>query len=175
VTGSPIGFVVYDRDSKPDPVLREVVRRLEVQRVRVRGLLQHGEQNEAAVCATMTLEDIGTGRRVQIFERRGHETRGCRLDPSGLAEAAVWVRESIEARPEILFINRFGRQEAEGRGLVDEIGAALSADIPTIIPVGRALLPDWEEFAGGEGMHLPNDADGLEAWCLSHLARLPPA
>lgn len=167
--GARIGIVVYDRDSRPDAMFAAAVRRLRARGVRVGGLLQEVKGDDSSCCTSLFLEDIATGRRVQIFEHRGAETRGCRLDASGLAEAAALLREAIEARSDLLFVNRFGRQEAGGRGLVDEIATAVLADIPVVVAVGAALLDGWNAFAGPHGERLGN-ADELEAWCLRQLA-----
>lgn len=164
---SPIAVVVYGRDRRPDAMLAEAARRLRLGGLDVRGLLQCGTSGDSSRCAALFLDDIGTGRRIQVFEQRGRDTRGCRLDPSGLACAAMWVREAIAARPDILFVNRFGRQEAAGRGLLGEIGAAATAEIPVVVAVGEALLPDWRSFAGEEGTRLGSDAEALVTWCLA--------
>jgi hypothetical protein len=161
-----IGVVVYDRDSRPDAMLADVVRRLQGRGLRVGGLLQEAKGDRAACCETLALEDIGTGRRAEIFERRGPQARGCRLDPAGLAAAAWFLRQAVEARPDVLFVNRFGRQEADGRGLSDEIAAAVLAGIPIVVAVGEAILPAWQAYADGAGTRLEGAA-ALEAWCLA--------
>ena len=171
---APLCVVAYDRDERPDSVLAEVARRLEAAGARVRGLLQEGEPGDASCCASLFLHDIGTGRRVEVFERRGANARGCRLDPSGLAEAAGWLREAIASCPDILFINRFGRQEADGRGLLDEIASAVMADIPVVIAVSAMLLPAWRAYAGDDAAVIALDAERLEVWCLDVL-RQPAA
>lgn len=162
----PICVVTYDRGNRPDRMLAEVAARLGRAGVRVGGLLQEEKVDTGSNCATLHLEDIATGRRVQIFENRGAGTRGCKLDPAGLAEAAGWLRAAVDARPDILFVNRFGRQEAEGRGLADEIGAAVASGIPVVIAVGEALLAAWDDFAGDGATVLAVEGAALEAWCL---------
>lgn len=161
-----IAVVGYGRERRPDAMLARVARRLQRRGLRVAGLLQAGEAGGGPRCATLVLEDIGSGERVQLFERRGAGARGCRLDPGGLAHAAGWLRRAIEERPDVLFVNRFGRQEAEGRGLLGEIAEAVVADIPLVVAVGEALLPDWEGFIG-EATDRFADAETLEAWCLA--------
>lgn len=168
-----LGLVVHCRDGRPDAALAAAARRLQAAGLRVAGLLQAGTKGDPACCATLALEDIGSGRRVPIFERRAAAARGCRLDPSGLAEAAGWLRDAIEGRPDILFVNRFGRQESEGRGLIDEIAAAVLAGIPVVVAVGEALLPQWRDFAGEAGTALPADPDRIAAWCLAQREILP--
>ena len=170
MTDSPICILVYRRDERPDTAITEAVARLRADGIDVQGLLQEGTEGSASCCATLFLEDIGSGRRVEIFQNRGRETRGCRLDASGLAEAAAWLREAIESRPAVLVLNRFGRQEAEGRGLVDEIAAAAVAGIPVIVPVNEKLLPEWDAFSGGADDRMPANPDRILQWCRSIVA-----
>lgn len=161
-----ICVVAYDATEQPDAALAQAARRLGALGVTVRGLLQNGAAGDAARCAVLFLEDIGTGRRIQIFEARGLAARGCRLDTCGLAEAAAWLREAVEAKPDMLFVNRFGRQESSGRGLLDEIGAAVAAGIPIVIAVSTACLPAWRAFAGTESVLVAVDADRIVTWSL---------
>jgi hypothetical protein len=163
---SRICTVIYDQGFSPDTVLREAVTALQGRGLGVGGLLQTGRSGNAVDCGELALEDIGSGRRIQAFERRGQGTRGCKLDTSSLAEAGGWLRAAIDRKPDILFINRFGRQEAGGRGLTDEIAAAVTAEIPLVIAVGRMLLPEWLAFAGDDVVRTEVDARLIEMWCL---------
>ncbi|MXQ14272.1 DUF2478 domain-containing protein [Microvirga makkahensis] len=172
MTENRIGVVVYDRESRPDAVLRQVAQHLKSLNLRVGGLLQEGLSGDAVGCGTLLLEDIGTGRRIQAFEMRGSGTRGCRLNSSSLAEAGGWLRAAIEGKPDILFVNRFGRQEAAGRGLRDEIAAAIATGLPVVIAVGKDLMPEWHAFAGPEFVRLPVDPERIATWCLAHAERV---
>ncbi|MCO5091185.1 DUF2478 domain-containing protein [Bosea sp. (in: a-proteobacteria)] len=163
--------LVHARDEAPDPVIARVVARLEAKGLKPRGLMQHGEPAGCGnSCATLYLDDIGMGRRVRIFEDRGPEAQGCRLDTAGLAVAAGWLREAVEARPDLLIVNRFGKHEGEGRGLREEIGMAVAAGIPIVIAVKRQYLEDWLAFAGEAFATAPLDAAAIEGWCYRALA-----
>jgi hypothetical protein len=162
--------LVHERDEAPDPVIARTVARLEAQGLKPRGLLQHGEPGCGSTCATLYLDDIGMRRRVRIFEDRGPEARGCRLDTAGLSVAAGWLREAVEARPDVLFVNRFGKHEGEGRGLREEIGLAVAAGIPIVIAVKRPYLESWRAFAGESFATLPLDAGEIEGWCRKAVA-----
>jgi hypothetical protein len=165
VNRPPICVIAYRTDERPDDAVAAAVAALLARGFKVRGLLQEGSEGGPSCCATLFLEDIGSGRRVEIFQNRGREARGCRLDASGLAEAAAWVREAVESRPDVLVLNRFGRQESEGRGLLDEIGAAVLAGIPVVIPVNDVLMQDWDAFAGDVYDRIPAAAGRIEEWC----------
>lgn len=167
MTGSRIGVVVFDRECRPDGALRQVVHSLKSRGWRVGGLLQDGQPGDARHCGMLFLEDIETGCRIQAFEMRGSGTRGCRLDTSSLAQAGGWLWAAIDGKPDILFINRFGRQEAAGRGLRTEMATAIATGIPVLIAVGKELIPEWCAFAGPDFVHLDVDPKRIEAWCLA--------
>ena len=150
--GCRLAVVVYEPANPPDAVLAAAAKKLQALGLRVGGLLQEAEGSGKRT--ELFARDIASGRRVRLFEDRGRKARGCRLDAAGLAEAASWLRDAIDAKPDVLFVNRFGRQETIGRGLVEEIGAAIVSDIPVVVPVAATLMPQWRRFAGGEGVRL---------------------
>src|SRR3954469_24730680 len=92
-------------------------------------------------------------------------SRGCRLDPSGLADAAVWLREAVQSRPDMRFVNRFGRQEAAGQGLRSEIAEAVSRH-PHCRPCRERASARLGTVYGRQ-QRGPRDAVALEAWCLA--------
>jgi nucleoside-triphosphatase THEP1 len=79
-----------------------------------------------------------------------------------------WMRvagsRALEDGADIVIINRFGRQEREGKGLAYLIERALSADIPVVIAVPVHRFADWIRFAGGMSVKLRCDRDALDAW-----------
>jgi nucleoside-triphosphatase THEP1 len=166
-----LAVVVYSSANPPDAVLAAAVEKLQARGLRVGGLLQQAEGSGKR--AELFARDIASGRRVRLFEDRGRKARGCRLDAAGLAEAASWLRHAIDAKPDVLFVNRFGRQETVGRGLVDEIGAAIVSDIPVVVPLAATLMPQWRRFAGEDGVRLK--ATSPERFCQELLTWLGAA
>jgi nucleoside-triphosphatase THEP1 len=166
-----LAVVVYEPASPPDAVLAAAARKLQARGLRVGGLLQEAEGSGKRT--ELFARDIASGRRARLFEDRGRKARGCRLDPAGLADAASLLREAIDAKPDVLFVNRFGRQETLGRGLVDEIGAAIVSDIPVVVPVAATLMPQWRRFAGEDGVRLK--ATSTERLCQELLTWLGAA
>jgi hypothetical protein len=81
---------------------------------------------------------------------------------------ASWMRvagsRALEDGADIVIINRFGRQERDGKGLAYLIERALSADIPVVIAVPAHRFADWIRFAGGMSVKLRCDRDALDAW-----------
>ena len=63
----------------------------------------------------------------------------------------------------MLIVNRFGRQEREGKGLSYLVERALSADIPVVIAVPSHRFADWIKFADGMSVKLRCSREALDA------------
>jgi nucleoside-triphosphatase THEP1 len=92
---------------------------------------------------------------------------GCRLDPDRLASLAVRLAAAIDAGADLVIINRFGRSEAEGKGLIDLIPQALEADIPVLIAVPEQRFPAWIRFSEGMNVRLACRREALDRWWLA--------
>jgi hypothetical protein len=101
---------------------------------------------------------------VSLFQDLGSFAGGCRLDVGRLLDAGERIASAIDQGADVVIINRFGRQEREGKGLSYVIERALSADIPVVIAVPSHRFSDWIRFAEGMSVRLPCDRRALEAW-----------
>ncbi len=110
------------------------------------------------------LDGSGT---VRISQSLGPMSDGCRLDPAGLEDAVGRVAAALGAAPppRILIVNKFGRQEAEGRGFRPVIAEALSAGIPVLSGVAHEHLADFTAFAEGMATELTPRAEAILRWC----------
>jgi hypothetical protein len=91
-------------------------------------------------------------------------TVGCRLDPDRLAGLAVRLAAAIEDGADLVIINRFGRSEADGKGLIDLVPQALDADIPVLIAVPERRFAAWIRFSEGMNVRLACRRDALDQW-----------
>lgn len=155
----PLAALVYRDGIDPAPVLQNVVAALRQRGVVVGGAIQHGD-----VGCAMTLELLPSGTRLPISQNLGSGASGCRLDSVALAEAASLVRKAIDAAPALAVFNKFGGQEAAGSGMHAEMVAAVTAGIPILTAVRDTLLPQWEEFTGGQSAQLSCTPDAALAW-----------
>jgi len=73
----------------------------------------------------------------------------------------------IEAGVDLIVINKFGKTEAEGNGLIAEIAEAAARGIAVLIAVPERNLDAWREFAADLAIELPADPDALLRWCLA--------
>jgi len=69
--------------------------------------------------------DLFTGEEILISVDRGNDARGCRLDPAAFARITVWGQRALDEGLDLLVVNKFGKEEASGRGLRPVIGEAL--------------------------------------------------
>jgi hypothetical protein len=95
----------------------------------------------------MVLHELATGQSISISEDRGAGAISCRLSTPRLLEAAQLV-ESALADADIVFLNKFGKAEAEGGGLRDLIAHGIDSGKSLVIGVPRGNLEAWSEFCG---------------------------
>jgi hypothetical protein len=88
-----------------------------------------------------------------------------------LLDAGMQIAGAIDQGADLLIVNRFGRQEREGKGLSYLVERALSADIPVVIAVPSHRFADWIKFADGMSVRLGCDRESLDAWWSSVSAR----
>jgi hypothetical protein len=164
-----LAALVYERDQDPDEVLRGFAADLKARGCRVAGLVQTGHHCVDAPKLSAMLVD--TGEELQLFQDLGPCATGCRLDVGQLLDAGARVASAIDQGADLVIVNRFGRQEREGRGLSFLVERALSADIPVVIAVPSHRFADWIRFAGGMSVKLRCDRETLDAWWESISAR----
>lgn len=132
---------------------------------RLAGVVQSNTEGTPGRACLMDLTVLGSGERVRISQDLGTGSRGCRLDPAGLEAAVGLVERSLASGPRLLIVNKFGKQEAEGRGFRPLIGRALAEGVPVLTTVSAKNLAAFEGFAGGMGERLaPGEGDVLD-WC----------
>lgn len=161
---SLIAAVIYGPDDDCDSLLADVAHGWLARGHSLAGVVQ---VNAGAGCTEvdMELEVLGSGRRISICQDLGAGSIGaCRLDPVGLAEAAAAVRQAIGQTVDVVLINKFGRMEAEGGGLIAEIGAAVAAGLPLVVGVPRRFTEAWDAFAGGMDVKLACNRAAIDGW-----------
>ncbi len=164
-----LAAVSFGPEDRLDEVLEQVVRALKARRARVAGCLQR-EIVEQGCCSLNHLENIADGRRILISQPLGAGSKGCRLDPRGLAEASACLLGELDGLPDILVLNRFGKGEADGQGLRAVIEKAFASGIPVLTAVRGLYLPAWTDFTGGLAATLRPDRDRILGWCDTALA-----
>lgn len=144
-------------DSGAGDLLSAFARELAGQGVRVHGLIQRQEPD-------MHLVDVVSGRTFTITQDLGPDSDACRIDPAGFAEASVVLRQALAEAAELVVINRFGKLEATGGGLLDEMLALMAEGVPVLTCVNQEQLQAWRHQTGDIGDLVAADMDALRRW-----------
>ena len=164
-----LAALVYERDQDPDRVLHDFASDLNIRGYRAVGLVQTGHHCVDAPKLSAML--VHTGEERQLFQNLGAGATGCRLDVGQLTHAGAQVAGAIDGGADLVIVNRFGRQECEGKGLSYLVERALSADIPVVIAVPSHRFAAWIRFADGMSVRLRCDREALETWWRAVSAR----
>jgi len=159
-----LAAIVYNDNVYPDAVFVALVARCRALGLSLAGVLQRRVSEAPDRRCDVLLEDLSTGHCTSIFEDRGAGAAGCKLDEVALGEAAVRIEESLEGRPDLLVLNKFGKAESTGGGLLDLIASAMDRQITVVIGVPKTNLPAWRKFAGNFSIELPEDVGEVEKW-----------
>jgi hypothetical protein len=156
--------IVYANEAYPQSLFEGIVEDCRRRGLRVAGVLQHPVCPDAAGHCDVALEELTTGLRTDLFEDRGRGASGCRLDEAALAEVNAQVARSLDAGPNLLILNKFGKVEAEGRGLLDLVAMAIDRGISVVIGVPIRNLKPWRDFAGGMSVEFTSDPSEVADW-----------
>lgn len=149
-----------------DRFLAAVAGRLEDAGVRLAGTVQTNLSRADRSRCDMDLRVLPDGPVVRISEDRGAAARGCMLDHGALEQTVAEVTRRLEGAG-VLIVNKFGRAESEGRGLVPVISEALARGMTVLVGVNALNLPLYLDFAGGLSESLPEDETAATGWCLA--------
>lgn len=158
--------IIYGTGEGPriDDLLVATVARLRARGLRLAGAIQHNTDGGDRCRCDMTLEDLASGQRVDISERRGPESRGCRLDSFALEASVGLVAQSLNAPRDLVILNRFGKREAEGHGFRQIVDQAMEAGVPVLVAVSDGQREAWESFTGSYAERLPADIEAIVRW-----------
>ncbi len=162
---SQIGAVVYDDGLFSDALIAQCAAGLAASGYRMGGIVQSNAHPPGRRRCDMYVKDLLAGGKIKISLDRGNEARGCRLDPDAFARIDAWIERAVLEHVDLLIINKFGREEAHGRGLRSVIAEALIAEIPLLIGVSTRNLCHFLTFVGTSATHLRPDIEAITAWC----------
>ncbi|MGA2893681.1 MAG: DUF2478 domain-containing protein [Xanthobacteraceae bacterium] len=159
-----LAAIRYDKDFDINAVLRGVVKRLRERGVIVGGVLQELGVGLDECSAPLNIVDIRTGRAERITQDRGLGSRGCKLDPRGLAAISHCITDAVDAGADLVIINKFGKAESEGDGLRSCIEDAIVAGVPILTSVREPYIAAWNLYHGGLATELPPQVEAIVRW-----------
>jgi nucleoside-triphosphatase THEP1 len=131
---------------------------------RLGGVVQQPAAGQNGARPGMQMLDLRTGRTISISQDLGPSAQSCTLSMAGLAEAAVAVTRAVAERVDLLVVNKFSRQEAEGKGLRAELASAVVAGLPVLTAVSHKCYDAWLDFTGGFGTTLVCERWIVDEW-----------
>jgi len=163
----PLAFMRYDTAPDGDRMLARCARNLQEEGYRVAGVVQSNRQRPERRACDMFLENLTTGENVCISADRGNGARGCRLDHAALAQATLWAEQALTLKPQLLILNKFGKEEALGRGFFPVMAEALVLDIPVLSGVSALNFAAAQAITGGAAVQIEPTEDAIEFWLQS--------
>ncbi|MCZ0962343.1 DUF2478 domain-containing protein [Paracoccus benzoatiresistens] len=163
-----LGYVSLPGRGANDQFLCQIAMQLQARGLRLAGTVQSNVERPGRKKCDMDIMVLPDGPVLRISEDRGDLARGCRLDAGVLEQAVVGVAHALPGA-DLLIVNKFGKQEAEGRGMAPLIAEALDQGIPVLLGVNGLNLPAFQDFAGGLAAALPAEPSGVLDWCLGRV------
>jgi hypothetical protein len=164
-----LAFVSGSDRGEGDRLLSAVALRLAQAGLSLAGVVQVNTETDPSRPCLMDLKVLTDGHVIRISQALGPHASGCRLDPAGLEDAVGRVGASLALfRPDLLIVNKFGKQEGEGRGFRPLIGQAIAIGVPVLTSVAQKNRAAFDDFAGEIAAPLAMDEEQVVAWCLSH-------
>lgn len=161
-----LAYVTLQGRGRTDALIAEVAALLMRDGIRLAGTVQSNHERPDRRKCDMDLAVLPDGPIVRISEDRGSLARGCILDSGALGQTVMAVQRRLEGA-ELLIVNKFGKREAEGKGLVPVIAEALHRGLPVLIGVNGLNLAAFLTFAGEDVCALPTHAPSVAKWCKS--------
>lgn len=159
-----VGVIVRPPEAGTPDSMEGFARILQGQGYHIRGLIQRNSPTPASCACTMTLVDLEHGEEFRISQDLGTGSTCCRVDTQAVTEATSVLRRAMTSETDLLIVNKFGKLEAQGRGMIDEMLAAVSCGIPLLTSVESPLLAHWRELTGGLAEELSPGCGALMRW-----------
>jgi hypothetical protein len=166
-SSSNILAVVYTDGLAADKLLAGCGYALRAAGLAVAGIVQFNSFERDPDKCDMVVEELLSGRVLQLSEHRGREASGCRLDRTVLTEAAALLLSALDENPDILVVNKFGKVEAEGTGLRDVLAKAAESGIPILVGVPYRNIDQWRAFAGDLAEECAADISHVRRWLVA--------
>ncbi len=156
-----VAAVRYGPDDDPDSVLDEFLRRRLGEGHDALGILQHRVADAPARNRAIAFDLVPRGEWPSLEPLLPPPDAPC---SAVLPDLAAHLARALERRPDVVILNRFGRAECQGAGVLGAIAAAVDRDIPILIATPEPLYAQWTQLSCGLSVTLRPEAASLEAW-----------
>ena len=156
-------YVTVPGSGRLDDLVTELVASFEDDGLRLAGTVRARPADPSGHPCDMDLRVLPDGPGFRISQPLGPGARGCRLDQAALEAIASAVEARLHGA-DLLIVNKFGKLEAQGRGLCPAIALAIERGMPTLVGVNALNLGDFQAFSGGLAEPLAADIRTIRAW-----------
>ena len=153
-----------------DAVLGAVARALHARGLRLAGAVQENLPAGRDGRCDMVLRLLPGQDTQRISQSLGPLSQGCRLDPDGLERAVAQAQAVLDQGADLLIVNKFGKQEADGRGFRPLIAEALARGVPVLTVVAPAHAAAFARFAEDMAQPLAPDESAVLDWALAAIS-----
>ena len=165
-----LAFLRAPETGQTNRLLAGLASRLAARGVRVCGSVQIDSPRAGQARCDMDLRLLPDGALLRISENRGIGAGGCQLDPGALEAAVAEVTSRLAQGADLLIVNKFGKQEADGHGFRALIAEAVASGIPVLVGLNAAGAAGFAAFAEGLAEALTPEAEALDQWALAAIA-----
>jgi len=159
-----VAALKHSDGNRIDQALSEITDRLKQQGYRLAGAVRADVTALEENRCNMFLEDLATSTVYPMSQDLGGGSDACRLDDGALDAIAEKVEASLQDGADILILNKFGKQESEGRGLRSPIVSAVERGIPVLVGLSPGRVDSWHAFCGAAGEIFDPYDPALDRW-----------
>ena len=162
-----IACITADGRGETDRLISEAAATLEAEGFVLNGIVKVlQDMPEGSHHCDMDVRVLADNRTIRITQSLGEGSDGCRLNPEAIAQAVAAVDQASSLDADAFILNKFGPEEAEGRGFRTAIADALEKDIPVLVGLsaGEGSRKGFAEFVGDMAETLPANPDAILTW-----------
>lgn len=158
-----IRYVCSDEEFRTNAVLSQVAQDAAALGIALAGTVQPVDPETPRSKCEIVLALLPDGARRNVSFDLPPGAGGCRLDAEALEAAVLLVHDRL-AGAQALVVNKFGKQEAAGRGLTGAIAEACARGLPVLVGVAPAWRDAFLAFAEGGAQPLPAEPEAILTW-----------
>lgn len=136
----------------------------------VKGIVQTNTDCGPERACDMDVQVLPDGPVFRISQSLGRGARGCRLDPESLERSVAAVETSLVDGADLFVLNKFGKQEAQGRGFREVLARAVADGVPVLVGLNALNEGAFEDFACGLAERCDPSLEALTAWATEAVA-----